>query len=41
MGGAVASERYVANPAHQSVKEGRWLPLTSEILGSKGNIPDR
>jgi hypothetical protein len=41
MGGAVASERYVANPAHQSVKEGKWVSLTSEIFGSKGDIPDR
>ena len=40
MGGAVASERYVANPARQCMKGDMCVSLTSEILGSEGNIPD-
>jgi hypothetical protein len=30
----------VANPAHQSVTAVKWVSPTSEILGSKGDIPD-
>jgi hypothetical protein len=40
MGGAVASERYVANPVPQVTKGDKSVSLTSEILGSEGNILD-
>jgi hypothetical protein len=41
MGGAVASERYVANPVAQVTKGDKSVSLTSEILCSEGDIPYR